>query len=102
MLHAAVVDRRLRELVLEDLPPTYRTMATTPIQRQIFRCLAAEGVGEYDLPDLVAAVGPRRVVLGRTGPGREEGYGGAHVRTVRRRELAGAVETYLVKAEGGQ
>ncbi|MFN9894876.1 MAG: alpha/beta hydrolase family protein [Acidobacteriota bacterium] len=102
MLHAAVVDGRLRELVLEDLPPTYRTMATTPIQRQIFDVVLPNVLRSYDLPDLVAAVGPRRVVLGRTAAAREEGYGGAHVRTVRRRELAGAVETYLVQPEGGQ
>ena len=36
VLHAAVVDKRLGRLVLEDMPPPYRVLATTPVQRQVF------------------------------------------------------------------
>jgi dienelactone hydrolase len=102
MLHAAVLDSRFSKLVLEDLPPAYRTMAATPIQRQIFDVVLPSVLRHYDLPDLVAGVGPRRVVLGWTAPSRGEPYGGAHVTTVRRRELDGLVEAYLVEPEGGQ
>jgi dienelactone hydrolase len=102
MLHAAVLDPRLRQLVLEDLPPTYRTLAETPIQRQIFDVVLPEVLRNYDLPDLAAAVAPRRVVLGRTAPPRNEPYGSPNVETIRRRELAGLVETYLVQPQGSQ
>lgn len=95
MLHAAVVDKRLAKLVLEDLPPTYRTLATTPIHRQVFDVVIPDVLRNYDLPDLAAAVAPRPVVLGRTTAARDEGYRGTNVTTVRRRERAGMVETYL-------
>ncbi len=102
MLHAAVLDKRLTQLILEDLPPTYRTLATTPIHRQVFDVVLPNVLRQYDLPDLAAAISPRRVVLGRTAPSRAEKYGSPNVKTIRRRELAGLVETYLVQAESSQ
>lgn len=95
MLHAAAIDPRLTKLVLEDLPPVYRTQATTPINRQVFDAVIPNVLRYYDLPDLAVHIAPRTVTLGRTTPAREEGFRGANVKTVRRRELAGIVETYL-------
>jgi dienelactone hydrolase len=102
MLHVAVLDPRLTQLVVEDLPPTYRTLATTPIHRQVFDVVLPNVLRHYDLPDLALAVSPRRVVIGRSAPARPEPYTGANVQTIRRRELAGLVETYLVQPQGGQ
>ena len=102
MLHAAVWDPRLTHLILEDLPPTYRTLATTPIHRQIFDVVLPNVLRHYDLPDLATAVSPRTVVLGRSAPARAEAYSGSHVKIIRRRELAGLVETYLIQAESRQ
>lgn len=102
MLHAAVLDPRLSQLVLEDLPPTYRTLAETPIHRRVFDAILPNVLRHYDLPDLAAAMGPRPVVLGRTVAPRNEGYAGQNVKTVRRRELDGLAETYLVELQGGQ
>ncbi len=95
MLHAAVVDSRFGKLVLEDLPPTYRRQAATPIQRQVFEVALPGVLRQYDLPELVSRVAPRPVVLGRTAAAADEGYGGPHVRVVRRRETATVWEAYL-------
>lgn len=102
MLHAAVLDPRLSQLVLEDLPPAYRTLAATPIHRQIFDVVLPNVLRHYDLPDLAAALAPRRVVLGRTAMPRPEGYAAANVRTIRRRESEIVVDAYLVELQGRQ
>ena len=96
MLQAALLDRRLARLVLEDPPPPFRTIGTTPIQRQIFDVVVPEALKHYDLPGVAAALAPRQVVVGRTvaAPGGEP-FAGGNVRVIRRRENAPLVGTYF-------
>lgn len=86
LLHAAVVDSRLRNLVVEDLPASYRVLATTPIQRGIFDVVLPGVLRRYDLEDLAGA----EVIVGQT-VARAVGFG----RVVRRRESATIPEAYF-------
>jgi len=95
-LHAAVLDTRLRRLILEDLPPTYRSLAATPIRRRIFDVVIPGVLKHYDLPDLAAHLAPRTVTLGQTAPTPPELYNSPNIRIVRRRELAGLHATYFL------
>lgn len=95
-LHAAVIEPRLRKLVLEDLPPTYRTLATTPIHRQIFDVVVPGVLRHYDLPDLAAAIAPRTVILGRSQPHSTSEFQAANTRTIRRRELTPIHDAYFL------
>ena len=61
MLHAALIDPRLREISLEGLPTFVRDDAQTPLQRQIHDVILPDVLHHYDLPDLVSALGPGRV-----------------------------------------
>ncbi|HEU0124502.1 MAG TPA: acetylxylan esterase [Bryobacteraceae bacterium] len=94
-LHIAVLEPRLQKLVLEDLPPAYRTLATTPIHKQIFDVVVPDVLRHYDLPALAAAISPRAVVLGRSVPTDSTASSAPNVRTVRRRELTSIPEAYF-------
>jgi hypothetical protein len=61
LLHAAAVDTRIRGVVLQDNLLSLRSLADTPIQRQIFEAVVPGALGVYDYPDLAAAVAPRPV-----------------------------------------
>jgi dienelactone hydrolase len=63
LLHAAVMDERISELVIEGGLLSYAAIARTPIHRQIFDEVIPGVLGHYDLPDLVAALTPRPVTL---------------------------------------
>ena len=63
MLHAAVMDDRIAELVVDGGLLSYAAIARTPIHRQIFDSVIPGVLGHYDLPDLVAALAPRPVTL---------------------------------------
>lgn len=63
LLHAAVVDSRIRGVILQDGLVSFRSIAETPIHRQIFEAVVPGVLGTYDLPDLVAALTPRPVWL---------------------------------------
>ena len=63
LLHAATVDGRIQGLLLEDGLVSYEAIARTPIHRRIFESVVPGVLGQYDLPDLVAAQAPRRVAL---------------------------------------
>jgi len=65
-LHAAAIDSRIAGLLLEESLISYRAIAETPIHRRIFPAVIPGVLGEYDLPDLAAAVAPRRVALVNT------------------------------------
>jgi len=95
LLHAAVLDPRLTRLVLEDLPPAYKTLAATPIHRQIFDVVIPNVLKHYDLPDLAAHLAPRPITIGGTLPYPITGYNSPNVITVRRRERASIPETYF-------
>ena len=85
-VEAAVVDGRVRNVIVEDLPASYRTLATTPIQRQIFDVVLPGVLRRYDLEDLAGA----EVIVGQT-VARAAGFG----RVVRRRESVTIPEAYF-------
>ena len=57
-LHAAALDPRLNQLILEDLPPTYRQIAALPVHRNIFDLVVPDVLKHYDLPALAAHIAP--------------------------------------------
>lgn len=106
LLHAAVVDRRLGRLVLEDMQASYRLLATTPVQRRIFDLVIPDVLRHYDLSDLAASVAPRPVVIGNaispTGgilsrDAAAKIYRAGNIRVIRRREGESPVTAYLEK-----
>ena len=63
LLHAAVVDRRIAAVALEDSLLSYAAIVRTPLHQGIFDMVVPGVIGKYDLPDLVAALAPRPVCL---------------------------------------
>lgn len=63
LLHAAAIDSRIGQLILEDMPCSYTAIATAPIHHRIFEMVVPGVLGQYDLPDLVASLAPRPVTL---------------------------------------
>jgi hypothetical protein len=61
LLHGAAIDSRFSALALEDMLVSYRSVAETPIHRQIFDSVVPGVLTKYDLPDLVAAQAPKPV-----------------------------------------
>jgi cephalosporin-C deacetylase-like acetyl esterase len=61
LLHAAVLDARLKKVVLEDMLWSYQAIVDNRIHRQVFENVVASVLRFYDLPDLVAALAPREV-----------------------------------------
>jgi dienelactone hydrolase len=94
-LHAAVLDSRIGRVIVEGLSPTYRTLASTPIHRQIFDVVIPGVLSDYDLPELAAGIAPREVIIGRATQAPNEGFGGSNVRIIRRRELTSIPDAYL-------
>jgi hypothetical protein len=87
LLHAAVLDPRIGELLLDGGLISYQAVARTPIQRHVFDSVLPGVLGKYDFPDLVAALAPRpvalidvRTVMGNTAPLKEvkDTYAYAH------------------------
>jgi hypothetical protein len=63
LLHAAALDNRLAELIVEDGLTSYQAVARTPIHRRIMAGVVPEVLGKYDLPDLAACLAPRPLAL---------------------------------------
>ena len=63
LLHAAVLDKRIGALALEDSLVSYAALARSPIHEGIFDLVIPGVLGRYDLPDLVAAIAPRPISL---------------------------------------
>jgi cephalosporin-C deacetylase-like acetyl esterase len=61
VLYAAVVDERLKKIVLEGMLESYQTIVDQKIHRQVFESVVSSVLRFYDLPDLVAALAPREV-----------------------------------------
>jgi cephalosporin-C deacetylase-like acetyl esterase len=64
LLHAAVIDHRISRVVLDGMPASYRSMATTPVQKRIFDVVIPGVLRHYDLAQLAASVAPREVIIG--------------------------------------
>ncbi len=63
LLHAAVLDPRIRKLALERMLLSYAAVLDRPIHRQIFENVVRGVLRSYDLPTLAAAISPRPVVI---------------------------------------
>jgi hypothetical protein len=63
LLHTAVIDSRLGAVVLDGSLVSFETVARASIHRDIFEAVVPGVLGRYDLPDLAAALAPRRVWL---------------------------------------
>jgi cephalosporin-C deacetylase-like acetyl esterase len=63
LLHAALIDSRIGRLVLEQTPASYRAAVDHPVTREVYDVLIPGVLKKYDLPNLVAALKPRPVVL---------------------------------------
>jgi cephalosporin-C deacetylase-like acetyl esterase len=75
LLHAAVLDARLRKLTLERMLVSYESVVTGKVHRNVFENVIQGVLGSYDLPDLARALAPREVeirhavdALGRPAP----------------------------------
>ena len=62
-LYAAVLDRRIRKVILEDMLSSYDSVVENKIHRQVFESVVPGALKFYDLPDLVAVVAPREVSI---------------------------------------
>lgn len=63
MLYAAAFDKRIQAVELEGLLESYQSIIDTRIHRQVFEHMAQGAIRDYDLPDLVKAIAPRRVSI---------------------------------------
>lgn len=63
LLHAAVVDERISELRLERMLLSYESVVRRRIHRRFLESVVQGVLRKYDLPELVAALAPRRVFL---------------------------------------
>ena len=63
VLYAAVVDRRIRKVVLENMLSSYDSVVENKIHRQVFESVVPGALKFYDLPDLVATLAPREVSI---------------------------------------
>ena len=61
LLYAAVLDERVRKVVLEGMLISYQSVVSRSIHRQVFEDVVPGALKFYDFPDLVAALAPRSV-----------------------------------------
>jgi hypothetical protein len=63
VLHAAVLDPRIRRVALEDALVSYRAVLDHPIHRDLPEVVLPGVLRHYDLDDLVLALAPRTVLV---------------------------------------
>jgi cephalosporin-C deacetylase-like acetyl esterase len=63
LMHAALLDSRISRLVLEQTLTSYRSAVDHPVTRQVYDVMIPGVLKKYDLPELVAALKPRPVLL---------------------------------------
>lgn len=61
LLYAAVLDERIRRVVLEGMLISYQSIVNRSIHRQVFEDVVPGALKFYDFPDLVATLAPRSV-----------------------------------------
>ena len=68
LLHAAVLDPRLKHITLKNLPPSYRATIADPLPKDIAEDLVPGVLLHYDIPDLIHALGNRVTVVAPDNP----------------------------------
>jgi cephalosporin-C deacetylase-like acetyl esterase len=63
VLHAAVLDERIRRVVIENTLVSYRTIVDQPVHRDVSPIMIPGVLRHYDTRDLIAAVRPRSVSI---------------------------------------
>jgi cephalosporin-C deacetylase-like acetyl esterase len=63
LLHAAVLDQRIRRIVLQDTLALYRLAVERPLHRDLYDVALPGVLRQYDLDELVAALAPRPVAI---------------------------------------
>ncbi len=63
VLHAAVLDSRIRRVVVENTLTSYRMVLDEPLHRNISEILIPGVLRKYDMGDLLLAVGGRVTVI---------------------------------------
>ena len=63
LLHAAVLDRRIQRIVVENTLASYRLAVEQPLHRNISEVMIPGVLRRYDIDDLVRAISPRPVVM---------------------------------------
>jgi len=63
LLHAAVLDERLRKIALERVLASYESVVERPIHQGVFENVVFGVLKYYDLPDLAATLAPRKLWL---------------------------------------
>ncbi len=61
MLHAAVLDPRLKQVALDGVLTSYEAVTASKIHRGVFESVVPGALKAYDLPELVATLAPRPV-----------------------------------------
>jgi cephalosporin-C deacetylase-like acetyl esterase len=59
VLFAAAFDDRIQSIELERMLASYESIVNSPIHRRVFEDVVPGALRRFDLPDLVAALGPR-------------------------------------------
>jgi hypothetical protein len=63
LLHAALLDKRIGKVVLQQTLVSYRQALDHAIDRELYDVLVPGVLKKYDLPELATALKPRQVVL---------------------------------------
>lgn len=63
VLHAAVLEPRIRSVRSEGMLASYRAIIDQELHRDASEVLVPGALAHYDLPDLIAAIAPRRVEI---------------------------------------
>ena len=63
VLHAAALDERIKCVTLEEMLVSYDAISTWKIHYQIFSDIVPGALAAYDLPDLGAAIAPRKLTI---------------------------------------
>jgi cephalosporin-C deacetylase-like acetyl esterase len=63
MLFAAAFDGRLKSIELNGMLVSYKSVIDTRLHRRAYESIVPGAIRHFDLPDLVAAVGPKRVTV---------------------------------------
>jgi hypothetical protein len=63
LMHAAVMDSRIRRIVLDRMVISYGAIVDQKIHRGVFEDVVPGALKTYDLPDLARLAGPREVRL---------------------------------------
>jgi predicted esterase len=63
LLYAAALDDRLRKLAFEQMLVSYRAVVEQRLHRGVLESIIPGVLSQFDLPDLIAALIPRKVLL---------------------------------------